>query len=451
MLEHSEYPKVLVIDAMPFSRTTNSGIVKSNLFQGWPSNRLAQIDYSNTRPEFDVCNHYWILKKWDILKGLVGKAPLADLPIPEKIYEYFSSGQHDPEYDSRHAIERQLSVLPLKLRLLIGETIFRLPSLLSAPLRDWIDYFQPDVIFSLISPPTILRTVVKVSQWRNIPIVPYFTDDWITTQYRDDPLLRIWHRRSMQHWFNECLKRSPIVITNCDAMNEEYTRRYGGHFETFMNLVNYSEAACIDQKTNNDGVVRFAFIGSLEPERWRSLRAIGEALLYLNATGIRGELLIYSFPDHIEKYRTALTLEPVMRIMGTASYDQVLEIQRESDVLVHVECFDKAIREYTKYSVSTKITQYMMAGTCIFAYGPGEVASMRCLSDTGAGITVGDENPEVLRTVLSKLITDKDLRQSTVKCAREIVIEKNEGFRQRKKFKQTVIDSCNAWKSNKSQ
>lgn len=433
---------------MPFSRTTNSGIVKSNLFQDWPRERLAQVDYSNTKPELDICNHYWMLKKWDILKGLVGKAPFAELAMSPEINHNASNRGHGAVYESRPEIERQLSILPLKLRLLIGETIFRLPSLLSAPLRDWIDDFQPDVIFSLLSPPTILRTVVKVSRWKNIPIVPYFTDDWITTQYRDDPLFRIWHRRSMQYWFNECLKRSPIVITNCDAMNEEYTRRYGGRFETFMNLVDFSEAACFDKKTNSDGVVRFAFIGSLEPERWRSLRAIGEALLDLNAMGIRGELLIYSFPDHIEKYRTALTLEPVMRIMGTASYDQVSQIQRESDVLVHVECFDKAIREYTKYSVSTKITQYMMAGTCIFAYGPGEVASMRSLSDTGAGITVGEENPEELRAVLRKLITDKDLRQSTVSCARKIVIEKNEGSRQRKKFKQTVIDSCNAWVSN---
>jgi hypothetical protein len=420
----------------------------SNLFHGWPQDRLAQIDYSNTKPEYDICNNYWLLKKTDILKGLIRQAPYSKLPLPEALPEYISDGQNEIGYESRPAIERKLSVLPLRLRLLIGETIFRLPSVLSEPLCNWIDTFKPDVIFSLLGLSTILRTVVKVSQFKDIPIVPYFTDDWVSTLYKDDFFFRIWHRRSMLYWFDECLKRSPIGITNCDAMNEEYSRRYGGHFETFMNLVDLSEAPCFDHKKNLDGVVRFTFIGSLEPERWRSLRAIGDALLDLDSKGIKGELLIYSFPDHIKKYCNALTLEPVMRIMGTAPYSQVLQIQQESDVLVHVESFDSVIREFTKYSVSTKITQYMMAGTCIFAYGPGEVASLRCLSDTGAGITVGEENPELLRTVLSKLITDKNMRQSTVDRAREIVIEKNEGSRQRKKFKQTIINSCNAWRKN---
>jgi len=446
MIEKYEYPKVLVVDALPFSWTTNGGIVKSNLFKGWPADRLVQIDYSNTKPEFDVCSNYWMLKKWNILKGLIGDASCAELS--KESYNHTPLDEKEMTYESRHSIERKLSVLPLKLRLLIGESVFRLPSLLSKSLRRWIDDFQPDVIFTTLGLPTILRTVVKVSQYKNIPIVPYFTDDWINTLYKDDAIFRLWHRRNMLYWFKECLHRSPISMTICDAMNDEYTKRYGGHFESFMTLVDFKNTPLVDNKTITISVVRLTFIGSLDPNRWQCLRAIGEALLDLRGKGIEAELLIYTFPDHIEKYCEMLTIEPVMKVMGTATYDQVEKLQKESDVLVHVESFENSVREYTKFSVSTKITQYMMSDTCVFAYGPGEVASLRFLSDSNAGVTVGEENPELLRAVLSRLITDPAFRQSTVGRAKEIVLEKNESSRQRNRFKELIIDSCNEWQAS---
>jgi hypothetical protein len=61
-----------VVDALPFCRHFNNGIVKSSWFQGWPKEALAQIVYSNVQPGFDVCERYWVLRKTDILLGAVG-------------------------------------------------------------------------------------------------------------------------------------------------------------------------------------------------------------------------------------------------------------------------------------------------------------------------------------------------------------------------------------------
>ena len=66
------YPRVLVVDANPFCRHMNIGILKSVLFEGWPKDSLAQIMYSNGQPGFDVCNRYWTLGKTSILLGALG-------------------------------------------------------------------------------------------------------------------------------------------------------------------------------------------------------------------------------------------------------------------------------------------------------------------------------------------------------------------------------------------
>ena len=441
------YPRVLVIDATPFTRRRNNGILKSNLFQGWPKSHLAQIDYSNIQPGFDVCERYWRLKKTGILQGLLGKAPNAALSSAGQDLTVGNTSK-ESEYDDRPQIERRLSFLNPQVRELIGEGILRLPSVLSAPMRGWIDDFHPDIIYSNLGMGPIVRLVVNVAKWRNIPIMPHFFDDWVNTLYKDHFLAGLL-RGSMFHWFHECLRLAPISLTISDSMKDEYAKRYGGRFETFMNCVEVSGAATSPPRPAAGGVVRLLFAGSLEPERWRSLRQIGAALRELHARGIHGELSIYTFPDHIEKYRSSLDLEPVMRIAGTATPAEVAELQRLSDILIHVESFDTHSRRYTKFSLSTKIPQYLMSGTCIFAYGPGEVASLRYLSENGTGLVVGDDAPDHLRSALARLITDGTLRQALAQKARATAIERHDAKRQRAHFHELMVEACELWPYDK--
>ncbi|MGP8106598.1 MAG: hypothetical protein ACLQLE_11990 [Desulfobaccales bacterium] len=444
MPELSNYPRVLVIDAMPFTRRRNNGIVKSNLFQGWPKSRLAQIDYSNDQPGFDVCDRYWRLKKTDILKGLFGKAPYAAWSLAEKDLLAIGNSGEESDYDDRPQIERRLSFLNPQWRELIGEAILRLPSVLSAPVRRWIDSFQPDIIFSNLGKGPILRLVVKVSQRLNLPILPYFTDDWVANLYKDHFLGSIL-RRSMLNWFSECLRRAPIRLTASDHMSAEYTRRYGGRFEAMLYPEELNPVKQGDGKRSVPSVIQFLFLGSLEPDRWRSLRHIGEALWDLHSLGVSAELSIYAFPSDIEKYRSYLTMAPVMRIVGTASPSEVAQLQRKADVLVHVESFAPYTRQYTKYSLSTKIPQYMMARTCIFAYGPGEVASLRYLRENGTGMVVGEEDQQILRLALTRLITDVKLRQTLAEKAYSTAVARHEAGRQRACFHNLVREACESW------
>lgn len=444
--ENHDYPRIMVIDPTPFNRTRNNGIIKSNLFQGWPKDRLAQIDYSNIEPGFDVCSRYWNLKKLDILKALIGVSNYSGARAPSN-KERDHQAVKDVEYENRPVIERKLSILPLNVRVLIGEAVFRLPTVISRPLGSWINDFKPEAIFSLLLNASILRMVVKVSQKRDIPILPYFTDDWVVTAYQDHPL-GTWLRRSMRFWFDECLKRSPIRLTICEAMTEEYTRRYGGRFRTMMYPIDCENTANYHRVPPSDEIVRFVFIGSLEPGRWRSLNEIGQALMKLRLMGVDGELLIYTFPDEIKKHGRNLTLEPVMRIAGTASADEVLKLQREADVLVHVEGFDSQDRRRTKYSISTKLPQYMAAGACIFAYGPKEVASMKYIGESEIGLAVGDPDMKLLCAALSRIISESSLRRSLGQRSRRFALENHESAAQRERFRQAALRACQAYRSH---
>ncbi len=450
MFNKNEYPKVLVVDPTPFNRNRNNGIVKSNLFQGWPKERLAQIDYSNIQPGFDVCEHYWVLRKLDIIKGFIGFPPVAKLLIPQKLSTNIYNPENTETYDNRPIIERGLSIIvPDQLRMIIAEIILRLPSLLSKPLLYWIDNFKPDIIFSVLSYAPIVRMVVKVSQHYDIPILPLYTDDWVSTLYKNN-VLSTMLRSSLLNYHSKCLERSPISLTANNVMKSEYIKRYGGRFETMLFPEEFRSADKKHSCNNNDMPVRLVYIGSLTPNRWQSLRRIGEALHALRLEGINGELNIYTFPSDIEKYKKILTLDPVMRVIGTARPEAVKQLQNEAEVLVHVESFHPEIQKMTAFSLSTKISQYLMAGACIFGYGPEDVASMKYLSDSGVAVIVGKDDATLLYSTLKKLINDACFRQLLGKKAHIFAVHQHEASKQRELFRSYVVEACNMWQKNRS-
>ena len=75
--------------------------------------------------------------------------------------------------------------------------------------------------------------------------------------------------------------------------------------------------------------------------------------------------------------------------------------------MIHSESFDPKMIEITRLSISTKISEYLSMGKCIFAYGPSNVGSMRFLFDNNLGLCCFDSKN--LYTYLSKLLNNSNL------------------------------------------
>ena len=60
------YPRVLVVTADPISRQTGLGITMSNLFQGWPKGKIAQVVAYPSRPDPDICDNFWQVSSSDV-------------------------------------------------------------------------------------------------------------------------------------------------------------------------------------------------------------------------------------------------------------------------------------------------------------------------------------------------------------------------------------------------
>jgi glycosyltransferase involved in cell wall biosynthesis len=100
-----------------------------------------------------------------------------------------------------------------------------------------------------------------------------------------------------------------------------------------------------------------------------------------------------------------------LKYMGALDNAGVSKQIQDSDILIHVESFEKKYRAYTKYSISTKISEYLASNRCIIAYGPNEIASILLFTENNIGITLTDlDSIYEMKQKLKKLIIDTEYR-----------------------------------------
>ena len=76
-MEEKDYPKILII-GQSFNKSSGGGITISNLFQGWPKEKLAVASHVNLISDLDnsVCEQYYQLG----YNGKLHPFPLNSLP-----------------------------------------------------------------------------------------------------------------------------------------------------------------------------------------------------------------------------------------------------------------------------------------------------------------------------------------------------------------------------------
>jgi len=433
-----------VINGEPFTQRSATGLTMCSLFRGWPKERLACLHISQLEPDWSFCSRYWKLSFTDLrcIRFLWGK------PSP-KLMEVMASpkmGGASQRVDENNGSAIHRYVKRLRRRL-AGQAVtcldvYRIP----ARILKEIDDFRPQVVYSMLGSNTLLRLATDMADLYSIPIVPHFMDDWPTTHYCFS-VFRLPLRRAMRRGLIAVIERSPKRMVICNAMAEEYARRYGGEFMPFMNAV---EPEILEQPVvlpRERRKVRLIYAGGLHLNRWRSLQDIGMALKELQQEGLEVEALVYSQPRFAEEARK-LDIPPVMRPAGSLTPSEICDVLRDADILLHVESFDRHSQTYTRYSISAKIPECMAASRPLLAYGPDEVAAVRYVRDTGAGLVVGRRDHADLVSSLRELVTSEQLRERLGKQGHLVAAQRHNAALQREQFR-SILEAVVAGAKNR--
>ncbi len=417
------YARVLVVNGYPFTRATATGITLLSLFKGWPPERLACFHVSQLAPEPGIAEWTWNV-------GTLND-PFARRVFPLFGKRLYGAGAATEAARPSHASgPRSVS----GVRALVSEqhaaelSRFVVPTSVMREVRE----FQPDVIYTMLGSNRVMRLVLDLSDACSIGVVPHFMDDWPATAYGRS-VLRPVLRFRMRALLAAVLARAPVRMAIGRDMADEFERRYGGAFASFMNAV---EPAALERAEPPPvrRVVRLLYAGGLHLGRWRSLRDIGRALASLHREGLDAELVVHTQSRFAGEARR-LESSGVVHVAGPLAPDSVPAALRTADILVHVESFNNSSQRYARYSMSTKIPECMAACRPILAYGPGDLASVRYVSDCGAGVAVGTRDEHALVGELRRLIASRQMREQLGRRGFDMAIAHHNAEAQRERFR----------------
>jgi glycosyltransferase involved in cell wall biosynthesis len=288
---------------------------------------------------------------------------------------------------------------------------------LSPELFDWVQQFNPAIIYTHLGGLSYLRLTRKLAAATGARVVIHIMDDWAESKYRTG-MLAPYFRARMKRELRTATKTAAACLAISPAMAREYERRYARKFETYSNaldLERWMPYARRDWSVSSPA--RLGYAGAIiSNSQADSLRDICDATSLLNAAGLPCELHIRSASPIALQY----SRKPHVCVGGALDDSEVGKFLSSMDVLLLPVNFDSASATYIRFSNPTKLPAYMISGTPILAYGPRGVDQIERAIADGWGMTLTRRDPAALADCLRRLVEDIPLREKLGRRAQEV-------------------------------
>lgn len=409
MNQSIQYPKVCIVSPNPVRDDLCNGIMIHSLFAGWQPSRLSHIHFSVLKKQnpnvFTDSAAYRITllgKSTQIIQNSDHREkPIRDLKSSGKLVTGI-----------RNIIGCNKKLLGLfrgfyemwaaNCGLIVNSLIRRLKEI------------GPDVVYVHVGSYWISKVSLKACRTLQIPIVIHVTDDFVNGLYEKT----IWQKflKSLAgKWFSKAVQYADLNIAISPDMAQQFMRQYGGAWNWSTTLV--SPDSYNPSPRESDSNFRIVYAGSFGLNRIDSLSALAKSVSQLKNK--RKNLVLDVWCSDSDK-RTFLNkyseLATGCNFRGWADPAKLPAIFHDADLLVHLESFRKQDISFTKLSLSTKISQYLMAGRPVLAIAPEGLASVNVLNESGACVGVcKNESQDISKCLLRCLESISELQSFGLK------------------------------------
>ena len=428
-----KFPRLLVIANCCLSDSTSNGRTLKNFLIGWPKDKLAQFCIHFDAPDYSICDNYYRVSDRDALnafehKGTKNGAVGLKGGQQKKISDTVSAGSSSYKKTSRNAFTAYLREIVWSSKKWKGEYF-----------DNWVKNFAPDIIlFQAGDNGFLCKLCLEISNGYNIPIVVYNSESYYFKNFdhmRSSGWKKLFYsvyKRRFRKDFRRLMAKAHSAVYCCDMLTEDYRMAFDTPGVTIYTA---TEVKPCDKSDAAHHTFKISYLGNLGVGRSDGLITIANALQSISPD-LR--LDIYGkIPN--DSIKNAFDSCPGINYKGFVSYDQVKDVMRDSDVLVHTENFSDYYRKDLKYAFSTKIADSLASGTCFLLYAPVEIAASQYLIRNNAAYVVSDENE--LKETLERLINDPESRNKYLLNARELVEENHVYSKNSEAFQRILKDA----------
>lgn len=408
-VENSFVPRVLVIAANPFSDINNNGKTLKNIFSSFPRECLYEF---YTRPQDNLigdglfASSYYAVSEMDILRSF--------FKFSRKCGGTQTFDEHH-DYDvANNRVYLHFLHGKLKNVRWLRDLLWKTRRWDNQEYQEWIQSCRPEIVFALLGNPGISYDIAQEIACKfDIPLVVYFTDDYLIHWPHNTVLERRRHRKEIKA-YRQIVEQSYLRFCIGEIMCKEYSDFFGKDFYPIMNLITRKP---YEWSVTTNIKPRLSYFGSLWLGRWEMLCRLS------NLIQDAGEVYVYSGNEISDEIRRAFIHSNIVfqgPVLGKDYEDAI----RCSDILLHVESDSQEYRNKTALSISTKIPDCLVSCKPILAYGPTEIASMRLLSDNDLGVVISSEElPSSAQSKALALISNPTLQEIYAKKGYDYAIE----------------------------
>ena len=391
-----KYPKILIVGRGVWN-DENSTL--TNIFGGYNPDQLAYICIESAKPSTLLCNQFFQISEITLIKRLfnrkikTGGRIFCDLEAESLIKE----SDNEKEQSLMSFVRRNRSIVFLFLR----ELLWSFNGWKTKELNKFIEEFNPDNIFLLGDPlPLMNRLQNHIIEQAKKPASIFMMDDIYSYKSSVGIFAKLYKSILRKH-SGKVIKNCSVHFAISPKLKKEYDKIFGIESIILTKGIDFSQdKQRIGMPLHHP--IRIVYTGKLIYGRYKSLAALASALQEINKDEIKAQLFIYTQDEVSTKQQKLLAIDNSSFLMGRVSFNQALGIQKEADILLFVESLDKRYKNAARLSFSTKITDYLHNGKCIFAIGSKDIAPIEYLTENDAAI-VSTEYEEI-NTVLTNLI-----------------------------------------------
>jgi len=369
------------------------GIVAYAVLKGiHPDNLLGFYDYENITPASEYADRFVLLPRWRFLSSLQ--------MLQERVYD----------------ISNRISPVLTFFAALYFLIFNSIPLVLLFPLlaRRDLDKVMAEMDFRGFKPEQVyfsglslryLTLAVAVAKRFNVPMVVLHMDDWMARECQQlgNLLGRIWH-----NWIVEQMRVAASLslanTTNSPGLARKVTEMTGYPHDAANNccadLLVSGEIAPLPERDFKVITYAGAMNRNLQGE---TLIIFSRAVAELKAEGVKLQLRIYT-PWEFAPIANSIRIPGAVEYMGHASRSELARAYADSDFLVTTTTFDEEKLTLFRYSLSTKLSEYLCLGRPVISVGHPYWHLHEYVKDNGCGIAITVRDLPAIKQQLRELL-----------------------------------------------
>lgn len=429
------FPKILIL-GQTFNKKEGGGVTMSNLFKGWPKDKIAVASNANLSKDLDssVCEIYYQLG----YNSKLHPFPL-NIILPKikcGLLRISNEYQKEATHENTSKSGKYKSVYQRVVKLLDFLGLYNIfYNLIPTPdFENWLKQYDPDIIYTQLASLELIRFTDKIQEITKKPVVIHMMDDWPSTISNTGLFKNTWHR-IIDKELRSLIGKAALLLSISDTMAREYQERYRKKFTTFHNPIEiefWKSYQRSDYKLPEKPVVLYA--GRIGKGINKSLETMALAIVEVNKTmntNLKFVIQSPEKPDWLKNYAFVTYKTPV-------AYTELPLVFAEADLLyLPYDFSDESIR-FIKYSMPTKAPEYMVSGTPIIMFAPKETELVLNAEKGNWAKLVTENKIADLSAAIMDLLANEEVRKKIAVNAISIAEASYNSVMVRTRFRETI-------------